>query len=407
MTTSGLGFLLATIAALCVATVFAGIVGRLGFPVPNGDRRIGCLDGLRGYLALSVMAHHFYIWVQVSRFGAAWLPPPVHLFNQLGAGGVALFFMTTGLVFYPRMLVGWRATSWPALYVTRAFRILPLVVVAVAAVTALVMLRTSILPDQRYFGTALRWITSWGEPSLLGYPDTGRVNAYVLWSLWYEWLFYLILLPVGAVAMDRLRARGRPSWWFPAALLAVGAGARLVAFRAGHAPGALRYLPLFCAGMIAFECQARAGLRGLLARPWLAVVSAALLFAAMLLVGDPYGLALPAFALFFACAACGNDFGGVLRTRGALVLGEVSFSIYLLHGIVLDILFVDAREVMAKVPVAVLPCLLPLAAAAVVALCALTYLRIERPMMGWGRRLSTGLTERRLRLRADELEVAP
>lgn len=31
--------------------------------VPDAATRIGCIDGLRGYLALSVMVHHFAVWL--------------------------------------------------------------------------------------------------------------------------------------------------------------------------------------------------------------------------------------------------------------------------------------------------------------------------------------------------------
>ena len=80
-----------------VATVVADLAVRGGFPVPGGARRIGCVDGLRGYLALSVMIHHFAIWIQVTRLDGQWQPLTRNILNSMGSGAVALFFMTTGL----------------------------------------------------------------------------------------------------------------------------------------------------------------------------------------------------------------------------------------------------------------------------------------------------------------------
>ncbi len=94
-----------SVAIVCVS--FAGTRAvAVGFPLASGKDRIGCTDGLRGYLALFVLAHHFFIWVQIDRPGGTWAKPTVDVFNNFGQGTVALFFMTTGLVFYPYILSG-------------------------------------------------------------------------------------------------------------------------------------------------------------------------------------------------------------------------------------------------------------------------------------------------------------
>jgi len=398
---------LMAVVAITLATMVASLIGRTGFPLPPADRRIGCIDGLRGYLALAVMVSHFFIWVAVTRFGERWAPPSIHVLNQLGAGGVALFFMTTGLVFYPRILKGLRSTSWTGVYVTRAFRIMPLVIVSVAIVTAVIVLRTGRGLDTGYARAAAVWVSSWDEPPLLDYLDSGRINAYVLWSLWFEWVFYLLVLPVCAAAMDIVRDRELPTWSVPVGLLGVALGARVAARLLGHNVDALQYFPLFAIGMIAFECQSRPAIRSLLSRPIVALPAIAALAAGMTVARFPYGAALPLFAVFFVCVACGNSLGGVLRTRGALVLGECSFGIYLLHGILLSIQFVDGAALPASLPTAWLPALLPALAAMIVPVTAAAYLLIERPGIARGRRLAGQIAGRGLRIDSRELEVAP
>jgi peptidoglycan/LPS O-acetylase OafA/YrhL len=398
---------LAASVAVAIATLTASGLGRLGFPLPEADRRIGCVDGLRGYLALSVLVHHFFVWMQSTRPGGSWRPPDINILNELGAGSVALFFMTTGLVFYPRILVGLRATLWPAVYMTRIFRIVPLTAFSVGIVTALIILRTGDVPDRSYIGPAARWLCAWSEPNLLGYPDSGRINAYVLWSLKVEWIFYLFLLPICAAAMDGARQVKCPTWTIPVLLLVVSLVGRVGMSRLHVYLDILHYIPSFAIGMLAFECQSRRPFAQLLTRPAASIGACMALVFAMSAAQFPYGLALPFFALFFISVACGASLGGLLTTRGARVLGECSFGLYLLHGVLLDILFTDAKPLVDSLKTTATPALLPVVMVAAVLTAACAYLVIERPMIRSGRWLARWIVGRRLRLTNPEADVAP
>ena len=387
--------------AYAVATLTASLISRLGFPLPPVAKRIGCIDGLRGYLALSVLVHHFIIWMQVTRLGRGWTPPEVALFNELGAGGVALFFMTTGLLFYPRILTGFRSCSWPSVYTSRFFRIVPLVAVSVAVVIAIILIRTGGGLGGDVFPPALRWISASGEPPLLGYEESGRLNAYVFWSLKYEWIFYLFLLPACSLGMDLLGDRHR-SWVFPVLLLVGSLAATVVGV-----PGSTwRYMPLFAIGMIAYECQRRENIAAMLRTRTATTAAAVALIAAMTLFSVPYTYALPLFGFFFICVACGNSMGGLFRSKAALVLGECSYGIYLLHGIVLSLLFVDAEILTRIFSTNELPILLPVAAAVVTLLTSVTYLLVERPGILVGARLSKQLSGFRLRNELPKVKMA-
>ncbi|MCW2318229.1 peptidoglycan/LPS O-acetylase OafA/YrhL [Rhodoblastus acidophilus] len=375
-----LAILAAVFAAFVLATLVAGGLVRAGFPLPPAERRIGCVDGLRGYLALCVMAHHFIIWLRIAKLHGGWEAPDVKLFNQFGAGGVGLFFMTTGLVFYPRIRAGFRACDWRAVYLSRLFRLTPAVMLAVALVMALIMARTGLHPTPRDILPALSWIAAWAEPPLLGYPDSGRLNAYVLWSLHQEWIFYLAILPACAAVADLLRRFGQPLWLIPLALLGVALLARALA------PSATPpvYLPSFAMGMLAYECRAHPRLSSWLRGPRATLAATLSLLAGMTLFAQPYGAALPLFGFFFACVACGNDFGGVLRTRGALALGECSYSIYLLHGLALALLYVDLDAAVGPLSAAQMTLLLPPAALVVTLVAAASFLLVERPAIRLG-----------------------
>ncbi len=404
-------FILWFAAATCVAAGICALLGLLiaqaGFPLPSGDRRLGSVDGLRGWLALSVMAHHFYIWTRIPYTGGRWAAPDINFLGQMGSGAVGLFFMTTGLVFYPRILKGWKSTSWTSVYITRFFRIVPLVTLSVFIISLLIVVRIGGVFDLAYARNAARWIISWNEPDLLGYHDSGRLNAYVLWSLWYEWIFYLLVLPLCAIAMDAAKAVHLPTWLVPIGMLCIIIALRIAAKITGHHMELLRYFPLFAVGMIAYEIQSKDALRKILRKRAVSILALVALVAGMVLFENPYGSGMPLFAFFFTCVACGNSLFGILNARSALVLGEVSFGIYLLHGIVINIVFTEGREIIENLGANQSTVLLLPAAAAIVPITAATYLFVEKTGIKTGKRLAGWWGGRMPRVTAHELDVAP
>ena len=394
----------AAAAALVVTTGVAARLHRRGFPVPAEDRRIGCVDGLRGYLALFVMIHHAYLWIHTTRFSGTWTAPEINFLNQLGAGAVALFFMTTGLVFYPRIRRGVLGNDWPAIYISRVFRILPLVGVSFGAVTAIVMLRTGVLPDASYLRAAASWISAWSEPDILGYVDSARINASVLWSLKFEWIFYLALMPACAVAMEIALRLKLPSWSVPAAFLT-----GVLALRSGLAlrglhPLSLQYISLFPIGMLALEIRDRKSLAERLSGPVGGAAALIALAVGMVATRFPYCVSLPLFAFFFITVACGHRLFGLLSTKGAQVLGECSFGVYVLHGVLLDIVFVDFKPAVALLPTPLTAALLPVMMGVTVLIAAAAHLWIERPMIAAGKHLARRVSDM---LRAKSPAPAP
>lgn len=372
------------IVAFGVATLGAEALAGLGFPLPKGSR-FAAIDGLRGYLALSVMAHHFIIWTQLTQAGMGWVAPIVPFFNQLGAGAVALFFMTTGFLFYPNVQAGWRAVPWRGFLVKRLFRIEPVVVVSILLVLLVVGLRQGVLPGRADLRPLVDWLTNGDEPGLMGEPNAGQVNGFVLWSLYFEWIFYLIILPLCAVARDLSRA-WLPCWTIPAALVLLGVVRMALGIEGGI--GGIFFLPLFGIGMLAHEVVGRPAMVKWLNRGDMACLAVVALLAVMVMFPVPYQWALPGFAFFFAVVAAGNTFGPLLRTKGAQVLGACSFGIYTTHGIMLSILFTEGAHLTAGLSEATLPILLPLVALVVLAFAALLHVGVEMPGIAAGKRLA-------------------
>jgi peptidoglycan/LPS O-acetylase OafA/YrhL len=140
--------------------------------------------------------------------------------------------------------------------------------------------------------------------------------------------------------------------------------------------------------MIAYEVQ-RSKAAALLRGNTAAVIAVIGMLVASNTWNVPYALiAMALYAWFFFCVTCGNSFFGLLSSPAALVLGECSFGIYLLHGILLSLLFTEGHNLLASSLNATLIVFLPASSIVVVLLTAVTFRFIERPMMTVGSRLA-------------------
>lgn len=357
--------------ALAVATILGHFSANRGFPLATG-RRIGDLDGLRGYLAIIVIFHHFLIW-QSYKAGLPWETPPIFFYTQLGKVGVGLFFMITGCVFYPRVLSGLTGNNWVGIYISRVFRIVPMVFATTMAVTIIIIAETNVRPDS-HFPVKFLWWMAGKQVTLLGHNQSFIINAGVLWSIYYEWIFYFMLLPLCATLRGIVGGR---TWIVPATVLAISLALRVT----GHE--IFQYTPLFAAGMLAYEASTRPSVATVLRSTPATIVALVCLALVMIFfpnASEPVPMAL--LWLFFVCVTCGNSIFGLLKSRGALVLGEASFSIYVMHGIILYLAFhyfpIERYSTIALIGVTIV----------VTTLSMLTFLVIERPFIALGRRVS-------------------
>ena len=165
------------------------------------------IDGLRGFLALAVVMHHASVYVVYARSGV-WDLPPSRFYTHLGALGVSLFFMITGYLFWDRVLSERGRPAWARLYIGRLFRIGPLYLCAVATMLLIVFQASGFhlaISARLLAGQLARWscFGLGGTPDVNGYYQTSMILAGVTWTLRYEWLFYLGLLPLSLLARWR------------------------------------------------------------------------------------------------------------------------------------------------------------------------------------------------------------
>ncbi|RFU46329.1 acyltransferase [Paraburkholderia sp. DHOC27] len=301
------------------------------FEPPKATGRFATIDGLRGYLAFFVFLHHSSVWYFYLHTGV-WQPPPSKLFNHLGQSSVTLFFMITGFLFFTRIIDGKaRGIDWLKLYVARLMRLLPLYLFAMALLfmtVAVLSKGVAIDPPSTIAIAVLRWLgfTIAGAPDINGVGAAGIV-AGVTWTLTYEWLFYLCLpllsAAIGAVPSIPVLLIG---------LLGIMCGVVI------HA--APVYLTAFVGGIAAAILVRQQGFRRLAATRIASVVVIAALLLVVTLFPTAYSrYPLLLLSLSFALIAGGSTLFGVLSHPLSRMFGEMTYSIYLLHGMFLFTLF--------------------------------------------------------------------
>ncbi|MFI7128592.1 acyltransferase family protein [Nonomuraea sp. NPDC050153] len=372
----------------------------------SAPARLAWLDALRGPAALAVTLHHAGwtfapgLWAEVDRR------------IDFGAFGVFVFFLVSGYII-PASLE--RRGDVRAFWTGRAFRLLPLLISVCGLV--LLLAQAGVLPleprlaDRPVPVVALGNLTMLQE--LLNLPPLISVT----WTLSYEMAFYLIsvalfqvrqagrsaeiavvlapvavglgllvpqtmlggqddlaatLLPVAVVAAIVVTALGRGKVRTAAAVAGglLGLGLVILGSRGGTWQGVIILATMF-AGTAVYRAE-----RG--AVPWrTAAVAVAVVLVCGLPAKDDPGWA-PAITLAFGAFALAFALRRRTFPRWLPWLGMISFSVYLLHPILLHVI---------PDPVLYFLVLIPLSAT--------TYRLIEAPAQRLGKRLLAAGAERR------------
>jgi peptidoglycan/LPS O-acetylase OafA/YrhL len=316
------------IAISAIAVLFCICLGRIR-PTGLPTGRYQSIDGLRGYLAFFVFLHHTsisYFFVVIGK----WQSPPSNLFTHLGESSVILFFMITGFLFYGKALDAHnRKIDWPKFFIARILRLTPLYIVVVIILMILVIVESnSILVDSEFnvAKSATKWFlfTFFGAPSVNG-VYVPRFIAGVNWSLPYEWYFYL------SMPLLAMTQKVKVSWQF----ILLSISALIYASTAGLQ---FFYIVVFAVGLIAaFLVRNPTFIRYATTKSASAL---ALVCLGILIFYYPtaYGYTqLGLLAVVFLLIAGGTDLFGSLSAKSSHFLGELSYSIYLLHGLILFI----------------------------------------------------------------------
>ncbi|WP_437805978.1 acyltransferase family protein [Sorangium sp. So ce1078] len=303
------------------------------------------LEGLRGVLASAVFFHHALIYYYFHTTHR-WAPPASRFYGHLGYTSVALFFLLSGFLFWGKLRHA-PAPDWVAFVKQRARRIVPVHLFAFS-LALLVVAVHSRFELRESLGTLLRKCAQWllfGLPfisQMLRDADINAAGVTVpaygnIWTLHFEWLFYLVLPGLVWLTASWRRAAG----FVPVLGLVASSALYLVdhakepGLRAAASLEVCAFAAVFVVGFLpgmASTYVLRERFVNFARRRPLAdliVVASLALFVSFLPAnGFPHYLLL---IVPFALIAAGNDVFGLLSARPILLLGRISYSLYMLH----------------------------------------------------------------------------
>jgi len=307
-------------------------------PIRASQGHYDSIDGLRGYLAIFVFLHHSAVWYFFLRYHQ-WSLPPSRTYHHFGPTSVSFFFMITAFLFFSKLLRA-RSSSmdWLKLYIGRILRIYPrylFVVFFFFLIVGIISRFTLHVPFSIFIFQLLQWLF-FMTPDVNGIYRTGIIIAGVIWSLAFEWLFYFSLSFIGLVFFKIKTS----------IMVLVFTGVLFVAFiiiiQRFYPYMALQRISSFSGGTAAAFLVRDPWIRQLAVSKGTSFLIILLLISAVLFSPvDAYEqvLSLICMIVAFIGIACGNTLFGILTNITSRLLGQVSYSIYLLHGIVLFLTF--------------------------------------------------------------------
>jgi peptidoglycan/LPS O-acetylase OafA/YrhL len=339
------------------------------------------LDGLRGFLAINVLFHHAtFTYFYFQQEGRWKLPMSAHFHFAIGAEAVTMFFMMTAFLAWSRIIERPKFNVL-TFYLKRLIRIFPAHWVSLILVLLVVIVSSKFSlqsPSMMHVARSLDdWITAqistlpliFGRqpfPSINEFPAS-MVNAGLTWTIAYDLNFYL-LLPILAnfVRLD----------WF------IGLAIGVVALHRHFDTEQTSIMVKLLLGMGLAYIFKQYRWEKYLAHP---IASIAIIFALGLgwMMPIPPSLQLACMIFAFVGILYGNSLFGLLTNQAARYLGAISYSIYLLHGIVLFITFHSLNH---WIPVKTLPpigfwSIIAVCTVLVIAAASLSYRYIEYPVM--------------------------
>jgi len=315
--------------ALVISVVFTNRVVKIDVQ----EVRFPEIDGLRGYLAFFVFLHHSYIWRYFLQKGE-WEEPKSNLFNHFGQTTVAFFFVITAFLFTLKLIYSKnKQINWSAYINARLYRLFPMYLFSVGIIFLIAGYLTNFkskIPFSENLLAILSWIFFNVKKGLNinGLEDSFLLNAGVTWTLPYEWAFYFLLPLIALFFKIKVNYKVIMSFTIAAALIMIINGA------------SLRHFLPFIGGIIAALVISKNVFGTILKQKKYTVLAILLIICSVYFFNSgrkPIPIIITTIA--FIIIASGNNFFGILSSTFSRKFGQITYSIYLLHGTLLFILF--------------------------------------------------------------------
>ena len=358
------------------------------------------LHALRGVAATAVLIFHWYQFfpaaadaIRPATLAGTILDPTIYI--GFGWMGVPLFFVLSGYLLGGQVIHAELDASFlKRFWIRRFLRIYPAVWAELLILLLVGTVVTGLISTQGMATLPLQFLLWINLPPFMAEP----INL-VWWTLPVELSFYLLLPLIGVLARH-VSWRG----------LLVGAvmitlGWRAAWFLSADTENYLKILPILdslpgvlLTFMLGFSINFLPGQLSVLQRRWGVVVSLIALLMLMqwqLTLNDVYWtghwiliiwppmIALPIAGLVYFLREPSPEWQW-LQQRWLVWLGHVSFGIYLWHFQVMRVLVLLYPDLWNTPATSLLALLISLPAT--LALAALSYYVIEKPLMGWGKK---------------------
>jgi len=313
---------------IAIATCF---IINLKYKVHNLTSRYETIDGLRGFLGIGVFIHHSAIWFKYIQTNT-WDAPNSNLYTQLGSTSVSFFFMITGFLFISKFLnLGEKEFNWKNFFISRVFRLVPMYYFAISIIILIIMVISDWklkVETFKFFGQIFLWgtFTIISNTNINDFELTNVINSGVVWSLPYEWLFYFSLPVISLLILKR-----KPSSFY--VIISIVFIIIYFLFNKLDVHNIYSFLGGITAALIikykSFKLNNFISSFGILI--------------CFVLIGqfkdssDIYCKIL--ITIIFILVASGSTFFGVFKSSTVKLLGEISYSTYLIHGILLFVIF--------------------------------------------------------------------
>lgn len=305
----------------------------------SDGRRYLFLDGLRGIAAISVINTH--IW-RLAHYGFTFEGYNAQLqYNHFfGSIGVQIFFCITGFLFFDQIIKKKATFDWEKFFKARIKRLVPIYIVAISLCVIMFLCfdTTRTLKSLDYYKIMRLFFFGFygaGAGENIGGANPGMYTV-VIWTLSFEWAFYLFM-PILCIIM-------KSTYLFITALIV-----SIALASTGYFSGSELLWPLFATGGVAAYIFNKGIVAKGLASHALLVVAAALVALYFysgqkrLFVMNSY---LIVSAIFVLLIIARNK---IFECKVFVYLGEVSYSLYLLHVLVINIISLVSFKLFGKV----------------------------------------------------------